>query len=684
MRNVINDVKIGVKLNLIISLVMVFILVGLGAFVISIQRKKIMNDTDVRMTEQLSDLTNLINLEIAENQEKVELIYQLFHEYFYGRGKFRVVTSEKVPFQAVNYLTNEHINVSVNKWLVNNQQIQKSEELVDEVAKLGVENATVLQRIPQGYLRISSNVIMEDGNNATGTYIPNTTDVAKTLTSGQPYIGRALVIDQWYLTYYEPIFQEDEVIGALYVGIKEKDMDNLSSYFQSKTYFKNGYPFLIDSKGTFIIHPTQQGENASDSQVFKLLSGATEDAGKFNYVHDNIPKQLYYSYLEVIDSYITVSIFEQDLLDIIRYSRNIFVVAVLISIVVFLMINIPLTRSITKVIKKAVDFAATIAEGNLKETIDIDRKDEVGLLANALNGMVLKLREIVEGIVNGANNIAAASQQMSGSAEQLAQSSNIQASSVEEISSTMEEIASNIHQNTENAVQTEKISGSSKESITQVTGQSKDAVDAARMITEKIQIINDIAMQTNILALNAAVEAARAGDQGRGFAVVAAEVRKLAERSKIAAIEIVESAKSSLGLAEQTGKKMVDLLPEVVKSSELVNEITAGSQEQSKATEEVNQSIIQLNNITQQNAAASEEIASSSEELAGQADQLSELISFFKVEEEDIVASEKSETSVKEVRKEKKKLITFPQARPGKIALNLDADDIKVGDYESF
>jgi methyl-accepting chemotaxis protein len=196
----------------------------------------------------------------------------------------------------------------------------------------------------------------------------------------------------------------------------------------------------------------------------------------------------------------------------------------------------------------------------------------------------------------------------------------------------MEEMAGNISLNTENARTTEAISLTALAGIEEVADRSSKAMVATRTISEKINIINDIAFQTNILALNAAVEAARAGDHGRGFAVVASEVRKLAERSKIAADEIVRIAHQSVSLVEGAGSKLNDMIPEVNKTSKLVQEIAASSMEQNNGSNQVNGAIQQLNSVTQQNAAASEELATSAEELASQAEQLKEMILYFKIE----------------------------------------------------
>jgi methyl-accepting chemotaxis protein len=196
----------------------------------------------------------------------------------------------------------------------------------------------------------------------------------------------------------------------------------------------------------------------------------------------------------------------------------------------------------------------------------------------------------------------------------------------------MEEMAANIQQNTDNAQEADKISQKVQEGVKKVGNASQESLISIKNIAEKIGIINDIAFQTNILALNAAVEAARAGEQGRGFAVVAAEVRKLAERSKIAADEIVALSSKSVNVTETASALMNDLIPEIEKTAKLVQEIAAASMEQTSGADQVNTAIQQLNQVTQQNAAASEEMATSAEELSSQAEQLKEIISYFRID----------------------------------------------------
>ncbi len=315
-------------------------------------------------------------------------------------------------------------------------------------------------------------------------------------------------------------------------------------------------------------------------------------------------------------------------------SSSVMVIGLIIAMILGIVLAVVLTRAIVAPLNKGVKFAQEVAAGNLTASVDVNQKDEIGILAEALRQMVEKLRSIVISIRDGADNIASASQQMSSGAQQMSQGATEQASSTEEVSSSMEEMASNIQQNTDNARQTEKIAIAATGGIREGSKSTSIAVDSMKNIADKIKIINDIAFQTNILALNAAVEAARAGEHGRGFAVVAAEVRKLAERSKIAADEIDGLSRNGVEVADRAGKQLAEIVPEIEKTAKLVQEIAAASVEQNSGADQVNNAIQMLNQVTQQNAAAAEEMATSSEELSSQADQLKEIISYFKIGEE--------------------------------------------------
>ncbi len=271
-----------------------------------------------------------------------------------------------------------------------------------------------------------------------------------------------------------------------------------------------------------------------------------------------------------------------------------------------------------------------LAKGNLTLKFDSQRK-KIGIYGSIVE-LSDQLREVVTTIVQGSQNIAAASLQMNSTSQQMSQGTQEQAASAEEISASMEQMTSNIQQNTDNALQTEKISLKAAEDMKEGSAAVIQTVESMKKIAQKISIIGEIARQTNLLALNAAVEAARAGDQGKGFAVVAAEVRKLAERSQLAAEEIDGLSSGSLTVADRSGRLLEQIAPNIQNTAKLVQEIAASSQEQNSGANQVNNAIQQFNQVIQQNAAGAEEIASSSEELSSQAQQLRDAVSFFMIE----------------------------------------------------
>ncbi|MDD5286820.1 MAG: methyl-accepting chemotaxis protein [Desulfuromonadaceae bacterium] len=291
-----------------------------------------------------------------------------------------------------------------------------------------------------------------------------------------------------------------------------------------------------------------------------------------------------------------------------------------------------LTRGIVRPINEAVNIANALANGDLTITVESKSKDETGMMMAALATMVDKLKHVVGDVMSAAENVSSGSQELSSTAQQMSQGATEQAASAEEISSSMEEMASSIRQNTDNAMQTEKISIKSSVDAKEGGKAVIETVAAMKEIASKISIIEEISRQTNLLALNAAIEAARAGEHGKGFAVVASEVRKLAERSQSAAGEISGLSTRSVAIAEQAGEMLTKMVPDIQRTAELVQEITASSKEQDSGAEQINKAIQQLDQVIQQNASASEEMASTSEELSSQAEQLSDAVSFFKID----------------------------------------------------
>jgi methyl-accepting chemotaxis protein len=296
-----------------------------------------------------------------------------------------------------------------------------------------------------------------------------------------------------------------------------------------------------------------------------------------------------------------------------------------------LLMAVVITRGITVPVRHAVDIANRLAEGDLTQQIEASGKDEVGQLMRAMQNMIVKLSQVVTEVNGSAESLAGASEEVSSTAQSLSQAASEQAAGVEETSASMEQMTASISQNTENAKITDGMATKAASEATEGGEAVRATVIAMKQIAQKIGIIDDIAYQTNLLALNAAIEAARAGEHGKGFAVVAAEVRKLAERSQVAAQEIGTVASNSVELAEKAGRLLDTIVPNIRKTSDLVQEITAASEEQSSGVGQINAAVTQLSQTTQQNASSSEELAATAEEMSSQAEQLQQAMSFFKL-----------------------------------------------------
>ena len=426
-------------------------------------------------------------------------------------------------------------------------------------------------------------------------------------------------------------------------------LDELSQRYSKIKFGKTGLGRFISARGTVVAHGdrTQIGKPWSEQKsgvAERILSRLAKGETFTEEVYSATEKiNIYKSYTPIFIGYATEPwIFSMQVRpeELFESSYRLLTLILAVSaagIAVLVAIFLYLSVSITRPLAAAVAIADQVARSDLSETPDelfLRRKDEIGDLARAVDRMIEGLRDVVGGIRDASRSIAQGAQQMNQTAQTLSQGATEQAAGAEEVSSSVEEMSSSIKQNSDNAAATEATARKAAEAGVQGGEAVAQTVQAMKDIAGKIGIIEEIARQTNLLALNAAIEAARAGETGKGFAVVAGEVRKLAERSQTAAGEISALSSASIQVADRAGSLLGAIVPDIRRTAELVQEISAASLEQASGVDQISRAVVQLDQVIQQNASASEEMAGMAEELSGQALQLKEMMRVFRLSDE--------------------------------------------------
>jgi methyl-accepting chemotaxis protein len=545
-------------------------------------------------------------------------------------------SEDKAVWNAVNQYTKTSSKIDLPKmlvgdvWLGQNSKMETTSPVVDKVKNLVGGTCTVFQRMNSAgdMLRVSTNVLKNDGNRAIGTFIPKTNPdgktnpVVSTVLRGETFRGRAYVVNKWYITAYEPIFDANRsVIGILYVGVPQESIASLRKAIMDITVGKTGYVYILDTKGNYVISKggARDGESIwgakdSNGHLFiqdiceKALALDSDQIAEQQYPWKNggdaeaklkIAKIMYYKPWDwVIGTGSYIDEFQESTLQVKAANKagNV----LWLSITAFSLVM-------------AVVIWVLIAQG-----------------------ITSRIYRIVSRLTDGSEQVASSSAQVSNASQSLAEGATEQAAGLEETSSSLEEMSSMTKQNADNAQQANTLASDARkaadtgtESMSRMSEAISDIQKSSDETAKIIKVIDEIAFQTNLLALNAAVEAARAGEAGKGFAVVAEEVRNLAMRSAEAAKntstmieESVKNSKNGVDIATEVGKVLDEIVEGIGKTSELVGEIAAASQEQAQGIDQVTTAMGQMDKVTQQNAANAEESASASEELSAQAEQM--------------------------------------------------------------
>lgn len=446
-------------------------------------------------------------------------------------------------------------------------------------------------------------------------------------------------------SFLTPIQDETgQFIGMVGIDVSLSHMNQLISSLKP---YKEAISYIISENKIIVAHTNTQltGKNfistlAADSSVFKTeVFGHKLDSNKtFTYTNPTNGEEYFVSFEPIMignndtNWIIGVEVPTKVILSEANKVLTRTIIAGILGLFLLYIVIYLIAARISDTIVKGVEFAKSISAGNLNAQLAIEQNDEIGDLAESLSIMAARLTKIISEVIQSSDTIADSSLDMLNSSVKLADGANNQAASSEEISTSMEQVLSRIQQNTRNAQETEKIALQAAKGIQVGNESTKALIQSMNNIAQKISIVGEIAKQTNLLAINAAIEASRYGIQGKGFAVVAAEIKKLAERSQLAAKEINELSNHGLFQAKETGNILLEIIPDIEHTAVLVKQIVESSLEQKMSSEEINAGIQQLNRITQQNAGASFELSVNSKNISKQAENLKNLIAYFKIE----------------------------------------------------
>ncbi len=535
----------------------------------------------------------------------------------------------------------------------------------DQFTRTTGGNATIFAASGDDFVRITTSVRKENGDRAIGTVLDHASPAYAQLKAGKPYVGLVTLFGKQTITDYEPVRDAaGKVIGVLYVGVDiSANVAELKDRIKAMKIGDSGYFYVLNAApgknyGSLIVHPNKEGDNILASrdadgrefvrEMLETRSGLT--TYPWQNPGDAAPRKRVAAYTLFKDWnwLIAGGTYEDEIVREAVELRNRAILFGLLALGIFaVVLHTVMKRTVTRPLGAAHDAAVRMAQGDLTVALDIERRDEIGRLAAAMNeigkglsNVVGQVRAGAEQIVNASSEISSGNLDLSARTEQQAATLAVTAHSMQGLTETVRQNAGNAHQANQLAVNTSMVAQEGGRMVSQVIERMEAIKASSGRITDIIGVIDGIAFQTNILALNAAVEAARAGEQGRGFAVVASEVRNLAQRSAAAAKEIkaliqASGAEVEAGsrLVQEAGTTMAEVLSSAEQVTGIMSRISAASSVQTGGIENINHAIGEMDQVTQHNAALVEEASAAAQAMQEQAEQLVRAVRLFKLDE---------------------------------------------------